>query len=173
MVMHGWQSEPTDGPKGGWNLETPIYLSIDLSFFSYLSFPPSICRSIYASIFLSISQVLIYLCVYPSKCLSMCFSVSVSSFLFLSFEIYPFPCLSVCLSICPSIQKQPFCWEINRSEKIKSTHQTFLLRSEKTQLAAFTDGLGAQTLSLASAFAFRQFQDTQPIATSTPTLQSC
>ena len=34
VVNPRWQSESTDGPKGGWNVELSIYLSIHPSFFS-------------------------------------------------------------------------------------------------------------------------------------------
>jgi len=63
VVNHGWQSESTDGPKGGWScvfwneLEWLQWLQwsphpqlLDLSI--YLSIHPSIYLSIYLSVYL-------------------------------------------------------------------------------------------------------------------------
>ena len=73
--MHGRQSEPIDGQKGGWGSES---LSLSLSRSLCLDFCPCICRSInlpqslYLSFSLSLSISLpIYLLVCPSTCLSI------------------------------------------------------------------------------------------------------
>ena len=54
-MNHGWQSEATDGPKGGWGL---LSFSLSFSLFlwlsTYLSVWLSICLSIYLSVCLSI-----------------------------------------------------------------------------------------------------------------------
>ena len=71
-MRHGWQSESTDGPKGGWSVGLSICLSICLS----------TCLSIFLSMHLSI---------YLSVCLSICLSGCLS--------IYLSTCLSVYLSI--------------------------------------------------------------------------
>ena len=66
-MNHGWQSEPTDGSKGGWSVGLSICLCISLSIYLsiYLTICLSICRSIdlsiylstYLSIYLSISKL--------------------------------------------------------------------------------------------------------------------
>ena len=78
VVNHGWQSQHTDGSKGGWSMLEcrAIYLPIYLSF--YLFVYVSSCLSIYLSVFPSI---------YQSIHLSICLSISLSFF------------LSVCLSV--------------------------------------------------------------------------
>ena len=81
---HGWQSEATDGPKGGWGLLSfslflslslaiylPTYLSIYVSI--YLSIDRSIDRSIYRSIDPSI-YLPIYLSIHPSISVSLSLS---------------------------------------------------------------------------------------------------
>ena len=99
-MNHGWQSESTDGPKGGWGLLSfslfhlitylPIYLSN-----VYLSIYLTIYRSIDLSIYLSLFHLITYLSIYLSLYLSVfCLSVCLSLSLYLSVF-----CLSVCLSI--------------------------------------------------------------------------
>ena len=75
--MHGRQSEPIDGQKGGWGSES-LSVSLSLSRSLCLDFCPCICRSInlpqslYLSFSLSLSISLpIYLLVCPSTCLSI------------------------------------------------------------------------------------------------------
>ena len=46
IVMHGWQSEPTDGPKGEWGSA-----SLSLSVFEALSVTFSLCLSISLSVY--------------------------------------------------------------------------------------------------------------------------
>ena len=111
-MSHGWQSEPIDGPKGGWNVDRSIYLSINLSIYPsiylsinlsiYLSLYPSICLSIHPSICLSICPsvylfpyLLIYLSTYPSSCLSTSLSV------YLPIHLSAFPSTSLPLSLSP------------------------------------------------------------------------
>ena len=77
-MNHGWQSEATDGPKGGWGLLSfSLFLSLSFSFSTYLPTHLSIYLSPLSSIYLST-----YLPIY----LSISLSVSV--------------CLSIYLSIC-------------------------------------------------------------------------
>ena len=61
-VNHGWRSESTHGPKGGWGARSPppllylsIYLPIYLSFYSsiYLPIYPSVCLSIHLYVYRS------------------------------------------------------------------------------------------------------------------------
>jgi hypothetical protein len=59
VVSHGWQSEPIDGPKSGWNVDLSIYPSIHQSFY------PSIHVSVYLPICLFIS-LFIHLSIYLS-----------------------------------------------------------------------------------------------------------
>ena len=72
MVNHGWQSEPTEGPKRGWNVRVSIYpsiylliyLSLFLSLhllFAHLSVSLSIFLSVYLPVYLSI------VCLQPGK----------------------------------------------------------------------------------------------------------
>ena len=63
VVSHGWQSEPIDGPKGGWNVDLSTYLSIYPPIF--LSIHPSIHVSVYLPICLFIS-LFIHLSIYLS-----------------------------------------------------------------------------------------------------------
>ena len=72
VVSHGWQSEATDGPTGGWGLLSfSLFLSLSLTVYlpAYLS--------IYVSIYLSISL---------SLSLSLCLSIYLS--IYLSNRIY-------------------------------------------------------------------------------------
>ena len=65
-MNHGWQSKSTDGPKGGWNVELSICLSIHLSIFlSFLSTDLSVCQPIHLSVLPSICLAL-YLSMQPS-----------------------------------------------------------------------------------------------------------
>ena len=78
VVTHGWQSEPTDGPKGGWGSE---FLSLSLSLSSF-----SLCLSISVSVSLclclclsdSISHLLFSLCLRVSVSVSLFLSLSLS-----------------------------------------------------------------------------------------------
>ena len=76
VVNRGWQSEPTDGSKGGWSVGLSIclsvYLSFDLSIYPsiHLSIHPSIHLSIYLSVSWSICPSA-YLCIYLSINLSV------------------------------------------------------------------------------------------------------
>ena len=131
-MNHGWQSQSTDGPKGGWGLLSfslflslflSLSLSISLSFSPFLwlsTYLPtylSIYLSFYLSIYLSISLSLclsVCLSVRPSVrrsvCLSVCLSLSLSRSMdlsidrsiYLSLSLSLSVCLSVCLSICLS-----------------------------------------------------------------------
>jgi len=104
-VSHGWQSEPIDGPKGGWNVDRSIYLSIYPSIFLsihlsiYLSINLSIYLSLYPSIFLSI---------HPSICLSICPSVYLFPYLLIYLSTYPSSCLSTSLSVYLPIHLSAF-----------------------------------------------------------------
>ena len=86
VVNHGWQSEPTDGSKGGWSVGVSICLFVFLSIYLCIYLPTylSIYLPTYLSIYLSV-----YLSIYPSN-LSICLSIYLSN-------------LSVCLSICRSM----------------------------------------------------------------------
>ena len=59
VVNHGWQSEPTDGSKGGWSVRLSICLSVYLP--ACLSLYLSVCLSVYLSTYLPI-----YLPIYRS-----------------------------------------------------------------------------------------------------------
>ena len=96
-MSHGWQSEPIDGPKGGWNVDRSIYLSINLSIY------PSIYLSIYLSISLSIN-----LSIYPSIHLSICPSVYLFPYLLIYLSTYPSSCLSTSLSVYLPIHLSAF-----------------------------------------------------------------
>ena len=84
-MNHGWQSESTDGPKGGWNVELFIYPSI------FLSIHPFACLPAYLSIHLSLSAS-----INPSSCLSTYLSVY----------------LPIHLSVFPSICETPSMFEV-------------------------------------------------------------
>ena len=90
-MNHGWQSEPIDGPKGGWNVDLPIYPSI------FLSIYPSICLSICLSDYLSL-YLSILLSIYPSSCLSTYLSV----YLPIHLSVFPSICFALYLSMQPS-----------------------------------------------------------------------
>ena len=81
--MHGWQSEPTDGSKGGWGM-LRLWVSYSLSLSPARLFPivsiGSICLFLSACLF-----------VHPFLWWSMAFSVylGLSLSLFHSFPIYP------------------------------------------------------------------------------------
>ena len=77
--MHGWQSEPTDGPNTGWGSRFSLSLSLSLSVSLVLCLSPSISLCLYNiylaacpcviffSASLSVSQYLsVYLPVYLS-----------------------------------------------------------------------------------------------------------
>ena len=65
FVNHGWQSEPTDGSEGTWNvgLSTCLSVSLSICLFVYLSVNLSVYLSVYSSIHPSISLA-IYLSIY-------------------------------------------------------------------------------------------------------------
>jgi len=66
--MHGWQSEPTDGPKGDLGSESlSLYFYLDFSLYLYLYF--SLYLSLYLSISLSLSPSSFSLC--PSLAVSL------------------------------------------------------------------------------------------------------
>ena len=90
VVSQGWQSEATDGSKGGWSLS--LFLSLSLT--TYLS--------IYLSIYLS-SYLSIYLAIYLSVYLSSCLSVYLSIHLSICLSVYLSICLSIYLSTCLSV----------------------------------------------------------------------
>ena len=75
-MRHGWQSESTDGPKGGWSVGLSICLSVCLSVYLhvYLFFCLCICLSIYLSVCLSVCLA-VCLSVYLSICLSIYLSI--------------------------------------------------------------------------------------------------
>ena len=65
VVNHGWQSEATDGPKGGWGLLSfSLFLSLSLSFSLFLWLPTYLPTdrptdlSIYLSLSLSLSSLI-------------------------------------------------------------------------------------------------------------------
>ena len=62
-MRHGWESESTDGPKGGWSVGLSICLSVYLSIYMF------IYVSVYASVYLSVCL---------SICLSGCLSIYLS-----------------------------------------------------------------------------------------------
>ena len=103
MSNHGWQSQSTDGPPGGWNVELSIclsvYPSIHLSFL--LSTDLSVCQPIHLPVFPSICLAL-YPSMQPSihHPISVYVSICLSFSLLLSFEICPIPCLSVSCCLC-------------------------------------------------------------------------
>ena len=98
--MHGWQSEPTDGSKGGWGM-LRLWVSYSLSLSPARLFPivsiGSICLFLSACLF-----------VHPFLWWSMAFSVylglSLSLFSILFLSIHPSIIdVSCCPSICPFI----------------------------------------------------------------------
>ena len=112
-MSHGWQSEATDGPTGGWGLFSfslflslslsiylptylPIYVSIYLSIYLsiYPSIDPSIYPSIHPSIYLSI--YLSYLSIHPSL-------IYLSIYLSMSLSLSPSNYLSIYLSMSLSL----------------------------------------------------------------------
>ena len=98
-MNHGWQSESTDGPKGGWGL-------LSFSLFLWLSTYLLTYLSIYLSIYLSLSlspNLSIYLSIYLSTYLSIYLSIYLSLSLSLCLSLY----LSICLSA--SLKTKLFC----------------------------------------------------------------
>ena len=104
--MHGWQSEPTDAPKGGWGSKSFFSLCYLLSV--SLCYPPlrlSISPSVYLSVHLSI-HLSNYLSIYPSLYLALYLFAYLSTYvptLHICLSLYLSICLSVYLSIHPSI----------------------------------------------------------------------
>ena len=84
-MNHGWQSEDTDGPTGGWGL-----ISFSLSF--------SLCFSLCFSLSLTI-YLPIYLSTYLSTYLSVYLPIYLSTYLPIYLSIYLSICLSTYLSI--------------------------------------------------------------------------
>jgi len=72
VMNHGWQSESTDGPKGGWSCFFGVVAMVAVVTSPQL-LDLSICLSIYLSICLS---------VYLSTCLSVYLSASLKTKLF-------------------------------------------------------------------------------------------
>ena len=123
VLKHEWQSEHTEGSKGGWSvgliylsvcLSTclPVYLSIYLSvqLSVFLSIYLSVCLAIYLSVFLSVYRSVylhVFLCICLSICLilRLCTSLYVSVYLSFHLSIYLSICLFVYLSIYPSIYR--------------------------------------------------------------------
>ena len=91
-MNHGWQSESTDGPTGGWGL---FSFSLSFSFSDYLPTYPPIYLCVHLSLSLSLS---VYLSIYLSTCLSIFLSIylSVCLSIYLSLSL----CLSIYLSTC-------------------------------------------------------------------------
>ena len=118
-MNHGWQSESTDGPTGGWNVKLSIclsvYPSIYLSFFSPYW---SICLSTYPSLCLSIhllSSLSVYAAVHTSSyfclCVHLSFFLSTSLFqdLSISLSLYLSVVLwTIHLSSCLSVHPEAF-----------------------------------------------------------------
>ena len=77
-MNHGWQSEATDGPKGGWGL---LSFSLSRSFSDYLPTYLPIYVSIYLSIYISISLSLFHLITYISIYLYTYIPIYVSTYL--------------------------------------------------------------------------------------------
>ena len=102
VVNHGWQSELTDGSKGGWSVGLPIcpssYLAIQLS--SYLDLQLSSYLDLQLSSYLAIE-----LSSYPA------FQLSIQLFFYLSIQlaiylpIYLFICRSILIAIQISIYR--------------------------------------------------------------------
>ena len=105
--IHWWTERSFECRTIHLSISSSIYLSSYPSYSVYLF----ICLSAYPFFSLSIhwlSSLSVDAAVHPtSYFLSMCPSVYLSFFLFLSFEIYSIPCLYVCLStglaVYPSI----------------------------------------------------------------------
>ena len=149
-MSHGWQSEPIDGPKSGWNVDLSIYPSIHQSF--YLSIHPCVCLSAHLSIYFLIYSF-IYLPILLVVCLLLCLSIYLS--IYLPFHPSPYLSISLCsrlsiklpvyVSICLPIESKAaddivsrtgvglqkhtkfFYWEMNRVRK--DTVGCFHLRS--------------------------------------------
>ena len=88
--MHGWQSEPTDGSKGGWSVGLSICLSIHVSFYlcTSLSISLAICLSISLSIYLFMCRP-IHLSNYLSICLFVHLSIHLSIYFSVYLSVYP------------------------------------------------------------------------------------
>ena len=116
VVMHGWQSEPTDGPKCGWGmlrlwvslylsvslaLALSLSLSLSLSFFHSLT--PSLSVSICLPVYLLSDNI--YLSIYLSFYLSLSLFLSLSLPLSLSLSlslciyVYMFACMYLCMHV--------------------------------------------------------------------------
>ena len=87
--MHGWQSEPTDGSKGGWGFE-PLILSLFVSC-SFLS------NCLYLFAWLCVHP---FLMIYHLLSLSMSLSPPLSTYLSIHQSMYLAALLSIHLSIC-------------------------------------------------------------------------
>ena len=120
VVNHGWQSEATDGPTGGWGLLSfSLFLSLSLSFSLFLSLSLTIYLPTYLPIYLStylstylpiylsifLSFYLIYVSIYLSICLSIYLSIYVSIYLSIDLSIYLSTYLCIYLSTYLSIYR--------------------------------------------------------------------
>ena len=108
-MTHGWQSEATDEPTGGWGLFSfSLFLSLSLTIYLpnhlsiYVSIYLSICLSIYLSIYLSIC-LSINRSIYLSVCLSVCLSIDRSIDRSIGLSIYLSIYLTIYLSTYLSI----------------------------------------------------------------------
>ena len=152
-MNHGWQSEATDGPKGGWGL---LSFSLSRSFSDYLPTYLPIYVSIYRSIYLSLSlfhlityisiylytYIPIYVSTYLPTYLSTYLPIYLSTYLptYLSISIslsLSLICLSNYLSVCLSVYLQ--AWK-----QIYSVESVLTLRS----LTASQTKLFCETSSL-------------------------
>ena len=115
-MTHGWQSESTDGPTGGWGcriIHLPNCLSIHpsillFSLLIYLSVNLSISLSFHPSAYLSIRlcsrpSIILFLSMCPSVYLSLYFSLSRSVKFSVSLCVLLSVHLSSCLSGHPAI----------------------------------------------------------------------
>ena len=124
-MNHGWQSEDTDGPTGGWGLisfSLSLFVSLFVSLFLWLSIYLPIYLSTYLSTYLSVylpiylsTYLSIYLSIYLPICLSTYLPIYLSTYLpiylsidlsiYRSFDlsIYRSIDLSIYRSICLSI----------------------------------------------------------------------
>ena len=96
-MNHGWQSESTDGPKGGWGL-----LSFSLSFSLFPSLSLSFSLFLWLSTYLP-TDLSIYLSIYPSIHPYLSSYLSIFLSFYLSIFLYFYPSIHIYLSIYISI----------------------------------------------------------------------